>query len=219
MLGALLGTQNGREVEIVNTFELAVEDGREDMVDHGFLAQRRDQCTFHTTGGSSASHLGLDKQVFPSLEFIGWYTVAPMPTSRHIALQDQVRSNCSALSPDSCLISAQFTGYCSTPLLLLLQPSSTVSISSDITGQTLPFRAYEPSVEIRDKKTRSVFIEAPFKVETGEAERIAVDWTAKGGGGSTSRKNLAAYALHNTMLMLLSGIPFASTKGCSQDAS
>lgn len=44
MLGALLGTQNGREVEIVNTFELAVEDGRDDMVDHGFLVQRRDQC-------------------------------------------------------------------------------------------------------------------------------------------------------------------------------
>lgn len=32
-----------------------------------------------------------------------------------------------------------------------------------------------------------MFIETPFKVETGEAERIAVDWTAKGGGGSTSR--------------------------------
>ncbi|KAF8128339.1 hypothetical protein EV363DRAFT_1585079 [Boletus edulis] len=31
VLGALLGTQNGREVEIVNTFELAVEDGREIM--------------------------------------------------------------------------------------------------------------------------------------------------------------------------------------------
>jgi COP9 signalosome complex subunit 6 len=62
------------------------------------------------------------------------------------------------------------------------------SSSTDITGQTLPFKAYEPTIEIRDKKTRSVFIEAPYKVETGEAERIAVDWTAKGGGGSTSRR-------------------------------
>ena len=42
-MGALLGTQNGREVEIVNTFELAVEDGGE-LVDHGFLVSRRDQC-------------------------------------------------------------------------------------------------------------------------------------------------------------------------------
>lgn len=45
MLGALLGTQNGREVEIVNTFELATEEGRDDLVDHGFLVSRRDQCT------------------------------------------------------------------------------------------------------------------------------------------------------------------------------
>jgi hypothetical protein len=34
----------------------------------------------------------IDKQVFPSLEFIGWYTVAPKPTTRHIALHDQVCS-------------------------------------------------------------------------------------------------------------------------------
>lgn len=93
MLGALLGTQNGREVEIVNTFELAVEDGRDDMVDHGFLVQRRDQCALLIPRASSASYLGPDKQVFPSLEFIGWYIVAPTPTSRHIALQDQVCSN------------------------------------------------------------------------------------------------------------------------------
>ena len=90
MLGALLGTQNGREVEIVNTFELAVEDGHDDMVDHGFLVQRRDQCVSLVLGAFFTSHVFLDKQVFPSLEFIGWYTVAPTPTSRHIALQEQV---------------------------------------------------------------------------------------------------------------------------------
>ncbi|KAG2754509.1 hypothetical protein P692DRAFT_20795378 [Suillus brevipes Sb2] len=174
-LGALLGTQNGREVEIVNTFELATEEGRDDLVDHDFLVSRRDQY----------------KQVFPSLEFIGWYTVAPIPTSRHIALHEQ------------------FTGYCSTPLLLVLQPSMITSSSTDITGQTLPFKAYEPTIEIRDKKTRSVFIEAPYKVETGEAERIAVDWTAKGGGGSTSLEShlhaqrAAVKMLHERILVLV----------------
>ena len=43
VLGALLGTQNGREVEIVNTFELAVV-GDNELVDHEFLVSRRDQC-------------------------------------------------------------------------------------------------------------------------------------------------------------------------------
>lgn len=33
-----------------------------------------------------------DKQVFPSLELIGWYTVTQQPTSKHIALHEQVRN-------------------------------------------------------------------------------------------------------------------------------
>ncbi|KAK7064535.1 COP9 signalosome complex subunit 6 [Favolaschia claudopus] len=174
VLGALLGTQNGREVEIVNTFELAVEEGGE-LVDHGFLVSRRDQY----------------KQVFPSLEFIGWYTVAPRPTPRHIALHEQ------------------FTGYCSTPLLLLLQPSISLVASSDVNAQNLPFKAYEPTIELRDRKSRSVYIEVPYKVETGEAERIAVDWTARGGGSGTSLEShlqtqrAAVKMLHDRIMVLV----------------
>jgi len=61
--------------------------------------------------------------------------------------------------------------------------------SSDINAQTLPFKAYEPTIELRDRKSRSVYIEVPYTVETGEAERIAVDWTARGGGSGTSCKH------------------------------
>jgi COP9 signalosome complex subunit 6 len=41
-----LGTQNGREVEIVNTFELAAEERKdqEPLIDHTFLQMRREQC-------------------------------------------------------------------------------------------------------------------------------------------------------------------------------
>ena len=53
-------------------------------------------------------------------------------------------------------------------------------------GHALPIKTYEPTVEIRDNETRSGYIEANFTIETGEAERIAVDWTAKGGEGGTS---------------------------------
>ncbi|KAJ3764293.1 maintenance of mitochondrial structure and function-domain-containing protein [Lentinula raphanica] len=173
-LGALLGTQNGREVEIVNTFELALA-GDEEAIDHDFLVNRRDQY----------------KQVFPSLEFIGWYTVAPIPTSRHIALH------------------SQFTGYCSTPLLLILQPSSNLVGSSDGVSQNLPFKAYEQTIEIKDRTSRSVFVEAPYNVETGEAERIAVDWTAKGGGTGTSLEShlqtqrAAVKMLHDRISVLI----------------
>ena len=44
MLGALLGTQNGREVEIVNTFQLATDGDDTEKVDHGFLVSRKEQC-------------------------------------------------------------------------------------------------------------------------------------------------------------------------------
>ncbi|ETW87572.1 hypothetical protein HETIRDRAFT_413887 [Heterobasidion irregulare TC 32-1] len=171
VLGALLGTQNGRDVDIVNSFELVVKEG--EKVDHEFLVSRRDQY----------------KQVFPSLEFIGWYTVAPVPTARHIALHEQ------------------FTPYSSTPLLLLLQPSSTVGASD--ANANLPLKAYEPTIEIRDRSSRSVFIEAPFSVETGEAERIAVDWTARGGEGGTSLEShlqtqrAAVKMLHDRIVILV----------------
>ncbi|KAF7340003.1 COP9 signalosome complex subunit 6 [Mycena venus] len=191
VLGALLGTQNGREVEIVNTFELAVEPGGE-LVDHGFLVSRRDQCEpFQCHSQLSDDDPFADKQVFPSLEFIGWYTVAPRPTPRHIALHEQ------------------FTGYCSTPLLLILQPSITLVASSDVNAQNLPFKAYEPTIELRDRKSRSVFIEVPYNVETGEAERIAVDWTARGGGSGTSLEShlqtqrAAVKMLHDRIMVLV----------------
>lgn len=77
----------------------------------------------------------------------------------------------------------QFTIHTPTPLLLVLSPDSIVA-----GGQSLPLTVYEPIVEIKDRQARTTFIEVPEKIETGEAERIAVDWTAKGGEGSSSRK-------------------------------
>lgn len=79
----------------------------------------------------------------------------------------------------------QFTSQTATPLLLLLQPTSKDSKET----QSLPFKAYEPTLEIRDRKSRAVFIEASYAIETGEAERIAVDWTARGGEGGSSRES------------------------------
>ncbi|KZS96106.1 hypothetical protein SISNIDRAFT_451786 [Sistotremastrum niveocremeum HHB9708] len=173
VLGALLGTQNGRDIEIVNSFELALTpttESGEEKVDHEFLAARRDQY----------------KQVFPALEFIGWYTVAPIPTAKHISLHEQ------------------FLPYLPTPLLLILQPSKL-----DASAQSLPLKAYEPTIEIKDRKSRSVFVEVPFSMETGEAERIAVDWTVKGAEGGTSlvshlqTQRAAIKMLHDRILILI----------------
>ncbi|KAJ2920283.1 hypothetical protein MD484_g72, partial [Candolleomyces efflorescens] len=103
----------------------------------------------------------------------------------------------------------KFTVYCSTPLLLVLQPSLSLAGGSDINAQSLPFKAYEPTVEIKERTSRSVYIEVPYNVETGEAERIAVDWTAKGGGSGTSLEShlqtqrSAVKMLHERILLLV----------------
>lgn len=102
MLGALLGTQNGREVEIVNTFEVALEQG--EKVDHASFNVRREQCALvPSILDVLIQTLHTDKQVFPSLEFIGWYTVVTYPTQRHITLHEQV---CSPFPLCVCLTSS-----------------------------------------------------------------------------------------------------------------
>lgn len=47
-----------------------------------------------------------DKSVFPALEFLGWYTYAPVPSQLHVDLSEQ------------------FSSYSSSPLLLMLTPTS-----------------------------------------------------------------------------------------------
>jgi hypothetical protein len=113
----------------------------------------------------------LDKQVFPSLELIGWYTVAPQPTTHHIAMFPQ------------------FVTYTQNPLFLILQPGlqgvQAGGVGKTEQQQQLPISVYEPTLGLGTNRTMLIKVE--YKVETGEAERIAVDWTSKGGEGGGSR--------------------------------
>lgn len=43
VVGALLGTLNGRDLEVVNSFELVV-DPANNALDHAYLVTRKDQC-------------------------------------------------------------------------------------------------------------------------------------------------------------------------------
>jgi hypothetical protein len=63
-----------------------------------------------------------DKQVFPSLEFIGWYTVGPKPTARHIALHEQVCRHAMHM-PTRC------THFCWTSSLYIVRRHSSLSFS------------------------------------------------------------------------------------------
>ncbi|KAJ3202817.1 COP9 signalosome complex subunit 6 [Clydaea vesicula] len=68
--GALLGTQNGHQIEIFNTFELKFDNQILDLI---FFQQRFEQY----------------KQVFPNYEFLGWYVTDQKPLKSHIEIHKQ----------------------------------------------------------------------------------------------------------------------------------
>ncbi|CAG8541619.1 12779_t:CDS:2 [Rhizophagus irregularis] len=75
VIGALVGTQTGREVEITNSFELAfdVVDGKV-IVNVDYFTTKQDQF----------------RQVFPQFDFLGWYTLGRYPTESDIEIHKQM---------------------------------------------------------------------------------------------------------------------------------
>lgn len=102
------------------------------------------------------------KQVFPTLDVIGWYSVGKEPSSDDISLH------------------AQFASSVETPIFLLFDPDPASGT------QALPLKIYE-SATVTDTtgeiSGEGKFVELEYGIETGEAERIAVDGVAKGGAG------------------------------------
>lgn len=91
-------------------------------------------------------------------------------------------------------------------------------------SQNLPLKVYEPIVEIKDRQPRTLYIEVPNKIETGEAERIAVDWTARGGeGGGSCEWFISMVPVNDTddawPAAYASDITFANTACRCQDAT
>jgi len=69
VLGALIGKQNGRNIEIMNSFELLFDKIENDIIiDRVYYNQKEAQF----------------KQVFPDLDFLGWYTIGNVPTEGDI---------------------------------------------------------------------------------------------------------------------------------------
>ncbi|OBT69169.1 hypothetical protein VE03_01971 [Pseudogymnoascus sp. 23342-1-I1] len=167
IIGALLGQQNGREVTIEHAFESKVLGG---SIDPEWFMNRLQQMK--------------DVHKNPPLDFVGWYTlIAPSgPTDYHLAIQETL---------------SNLNGNETPCILLGFLPSESLSKSSN---EALPITLYESiakpadaraagqDVEMAqaDSSPRSVFAELPYVIETGEAERIAIDFVARGGGNATA---------------------------------
>ncbi|OZJ03456.1 hypothetical protein BZG36_02738 [Bifiguratus adelaidae] len=171
VIGALLGTQTGREIEIFNSFELLFSQDEAANIDINkqFFITKEEQF----------------KQVFPQYDFLGWYTVGAKPT-----VQDRE-------------VHKQFYDQNESPLFLLLNPASFV-----LGAKELPVTIYETLIDIVDGEAQTFFIEAPYKIDTGEAERIAIDHVSKpnvtinSGTGGTSSLNSLLTTQRNAINML-----------------
>lgn len=75
VFGALIGKQKGRNIEVMNSFELkfdVVDDEVHILMDYYNVKEQQ------------------YKQVFSDLDFLGWYTTGTDPTEKHINIHKQI---------------------------------------------------------------------------------------------------------------------------------
>jgi len=168
VIGALVGVQTGRDVEIFNSFELVyrVMNGVVE-IDQGYLQTKQEQF----------------KKVFPTYEFLGWYSTG------------------STAQPADIDVHRQFLEINESPLYLLLD---TVACGNPNT-RDLPISIFESELHLINEQPTLLFVKVPYKIETGEAERISVDHVAKvtpsgAIGGSVLTSHLMG--IHNAIHML-----------------
>ncbi|XP_063903079.1 COP9 signalosome complex subunit 6 [Zophobas morio] len=75
VIGALIGKQKGRNIEIMNSFELVFSViGGDVIIDRDYYTMKEEQF----------------KQVFSDMDFIGWYTTGDIPSGTDIKIHKQI---------------------------------------------------------------------------------------------------------------------------------
>ena len=163
--GALLGTQKGRSVEICNSFELVVSFNNSHVeLDKEYFTSKEESF----------------KQVFTTMDFVGWYTIGSEPSHEDAQFHQQISTE----NENS--------------LLLKLHPLARNT-------QHLPISIYESLIEIVDGVPKLLFTPVPYSLATEEAERIGVDHIARTsmlGTGESSAVAEQLGAQHGAVKML-----------------
>jgi COP9 signalosome complex subunit 6 len=168
VIGALLGIQNGRNIEVTNSFELVYDivEGRI-IVDSGYLKSKQEQF----------------KKVFPLYDFLGWYSTG------------------NQVSPSDIDVHKQFLEINESPIYLLLDSVAAYSAAT----RDLPLTIFESELHVIEDKPTMLFVKVPYRIQTGEAERIGVDHVARVtsyGGSEESQLTSHLLGLHNAIKML-----------------
>jgi len=168
VIGALLGVQNGRNIEIFNSFELVYHTLEGNIViDTDYMKAKQEQF----------------KKVFPTNDFLGWYS-----TSSGVAVSDLA-------------IHKQFLEINESPIYLALDAAAAFLAST----RDLPITIFESEIHVVQDQPTMLFVKVPYRLQTGEAERIGVDHVARvtpTGGAEGSQLTTHLMGLHNAVKML-----------------
>jgi len=176
VLGAMIGAQEGRRVDVHNSFELLVS-GMASDADPGF-----DLDFFK-------SRLAQYMEVFPKYEFLGWYSVGTCPQESDKPLHKKMQE-----------VSAN-----ETPFVLLLD-STKLGEAGATQSEELPVKVWDSSTQLDQGVLKFVWNDVPYAIDTLEAERIAVNHVAKSAtalmGGHSSDFTKHTSGLSNSVVML-----------------
>lgn len=155
-IGAIIGEQNGRNFTLEVAFECKLTDGNSGQVT--------------LDGDWFSERLEMYKEVHkaPALDLVALFATGPVegPQPAHLPVLAQAKA---AAGSDSIM-------------LLLFHPEQVDRLQ----GGKLPISLYESVQEEEGNSANMRFKELAYEVETGEAERIGVDFVARGGGAATA---------------------------------
>jgi len=168
VVGAIVGIQNGRTVEIFNSYELKYDEVDGLVVfDLEFLANKSEQF----------------KKVFPNYDVLGWYSTGSTITESDVQTHKQLSEINEA------------------PLYLSLD---TIAAARPET-KDIPISICESEIRMIMDQPTMFFSKVPYKIETGEAERISVDHVARitpSGDSTSSQIANHLTAVHSSISML-----------------
>ncbi|KAI0587852.1 cop9 signalosome subunit 6 protein [Pyrenophora tritici-repentis] len=176
VVGAILGAQDGQNITMEVAFQAKLQsnqDGDTTLDDEWFSKRIEDFKDVHKE---------------PQLDIVGWFTLGPAsgPEPHILPIHSRISDV-----------------YTESPLLVLFHPEA--AFTEETAAGKLPLTVYESitvnaSSEPNDKamdidgavQAKSTkFRELVYSIETGEAEMIAVDFVARGGGNATAVEGTA----------------------------
>jgi len=176
VLGAMIGAQEGRRVDVHNSFELLVS-GMASDTDPGFDLE------------FFKSRLAQYLEVFPKYEFLGWYSTGISPQEADKPLHKKMQE-----------VSAN-----ETPFVLLLDAAK-LGEAKATQSEELPVKVWDCSTQLDQGVLKLVWNDVPYVIDTLEAERVSINHVAKTAtaavGGHSSDFTQHTNSLSNSVLML-----------------